>query len=201
LVVHQQWCFSARRIASMTGMIELLRKEHQDIEKLLLVLEEELSVFGRRERPDYEILQGIISYFQDYPDCCHHPKEDMIFEKLKERDPVVAATVGDLEVEHLDEAERLRRVADVIRKALSNQDVSRQTFENVMRDFIVHQRQHMIMEERVVFPASINCLYPGDWTEIDVKWNREKDSMFNVAMEEKCHSLRDRILQWQRERG
>jgi hemerythrin-like domain-containing protein len=185
----------------MTGMIELLRNEHRDIEKLLLVLEEELSVFGRRERPDYEIIQGIISYFQDYPDCCHHPKEDMIFEKLKTRDPDVAASIGDLEAEHLDEAGRLQRVADVIRKTLSNRDVSRPTFENVMRDFIVHQRQHMIMEERVLFPAAINRLYPEDWTEIGVNWNQEKDSMFNVAMEEKCHSLRDRILQWQREHG
>lgn len=185
----------------MIGLIELLHKEHRDIEKLLLVLEEELGVFGRGERPDYEIIQGIISYFQDYPDCCHHPKEDMIFEKLKARDPVVAASIGDLEAEHLGEARRLQRVADAIRKIVSNRDVSRQTFENVMRDFIVHQRQHLIMEERILFPAAIGRLYPGDWTEIDLKWNREKDSMFNVAMEEKCHSLRDRILHWQREHG
>ena len=26
-----------------------------------------------------------------------------------------------------------------------------------------------------------------------------KDSMFNVAMEEKCQSLRERVLQWRRE--
>jgi len=31
-------------------------------------------------RPDYEILQTIIQYFQDYPESCHHPKEEMIFE-------------------------------------------------------------------------------------------------------------------------
>jgi len=183
----------------MTGLIDLLRKEHRDIEKLLFVLEEELVVFGRRERPDYEIIQGIISYFQDYPDCCHHPKEDMIFAKLKARDPVAAASIGDLEIEHLDETRRLQRVADVIRKTLSHRDISREEFENVMRDFIVHLRQHMMMEERVLFPTAIKCLYPGDWTEVDLEWSREKDSMFNVAMEEKCHSLRDRILLWQRE--
>ena len=59
----------------MTRMIELLRDEHRDIEQLLKVLEDELKVFDCRERPDYEIIQAIIDYFQDYPDCCHHPKD------------------------------------------------------------------------------------------------------------------------------
>ena len=33
-------------------IIDLLRQEHRNIEKLLLVLEQELSVFDRGERPD-----------------------------------------------------------------------------------------------------------------------------------------------------
>ena len=70
----------------MTRIIESLREEHRNIEELLLVLEQELGVFDRNERPDYEIIKAVIGYFQDYPDCCHHPKEDMIFEKLKVRD-------------------------------------------------------------------------------------------------------------------
>ena len=53
----------------MTRMIELLRDEHRDIEQLLKVLEDEVKVFDRRERPDYEVIQAIIDYFQDYPDC------------------------------------------------------------------------------------------------------------------------------------
>ena len=36
-------------------VIEILRQEHRNIEKLLLVLERELSVFARGERPDYEV--------------------------------------------------------------------------------------------------------------------------------------------------
>jgi len=40
----------------MKRIIEVLHDEHRGIEKLLLVLEEELSVFARCERPDYEIV-------------------------------------------------------------------------------------------------------------------------------------------------
>jgi hemerythrin-like domain-containing protein len=183
----------------MTRMIELLRHEHRDIEQLLKVLEDEVKVFDRRERPDYEVIQAIISYFQDYPDCCHHPKEDMIFDKLKARDPPAAKRIGDVEAEHRQETDRLDRVARVVRNVLLDREIVRQTFSDVMRDFIDHQRTHMAMEERTLFPAAANALRSEDWREIDLKWNDKTESLFNVAMEEKLQSLRDRILRWGRE--
>ena len=183
----------------MTRMIELLRDEHGDIEQLLKVLEDELKVFNRRERPDYEIIRAVIDYFQDYPDCCHHPKEDMIFERLKARDPLAAKRIGDAEAEHRQETERLDRVAKVVRNVLLDRDILRETFSKVMRDFIDHQRGHMAMEERSLFPAAASALRPQDWQEIDSKWNDKTETLFNAAMEEKCYSLRDRILRWGRE--
>ena len=91
----------------MTYVVEVLR-QHRNIGKLLRVLERELSVFDRGDRPNYEAVLGVIDYFKDYPNSCHHPKEDIIFEKLKSRDPVTAANIGDLRAEHEGEARRLR---------------------------------------------------------------------------------------------
>jgi hemerythrin-like domain-containing protein len=65
---------------------------------LLRVLERELSVFDRGARPDYEVVLAVIDYFEDYPDTCHHPKEDMIVEKLRARDPVVEQSSGDYRI-------------------------------------------------------------------------------------------------------
>ena len=183
----------------MTRIIETLREEHRNIEELLLVLEQELSVFDRNEQPDYDIIQGVIRYFEDYPDCCHHPKEDMIFEKLQLRDSVAAESVGDLEVEHQNEGKRLRRVAQVVRSILTDHDILRQTFHNTMRDFIDLERKHMDMEERVLFSTAIHTLRPEDWAEIEAVWSEKQDSLFNAVMEERCQSLRERILQWERE--
>jgi hemerythrin-like domain-containing protein len=77
--------------------------------------------------------------------------------------------------------------------------VPRQTLEDIVRDFIEHERKHMKMEERVFFSAADSTLQPEDWAGIDARWIDWRDSMFNVAMEEKCQSLRDRILQWRRQ--
>jgi hemerythrin-like domain-containing protein len=126
----------------MAYIIEVLRQEHCNIESLLRVLERELSVFDRGDRPDYEVVRAIIDYFKDYPDSCHHPKEDMIVEKLKARDPVTGATIGDLEAQHR-EARRLRRVANAVEHVMGDQDLLRQAVGDIIRDFINHERQHM----------------------------------------------------------
>ena len=125
----------------MPKIIDILLDEHQNIEKLLLVLEHELEVFDRSGRPDYEILQSIIQYFQDYPESCHHPKEEMIFEKLKLRDPAAAKRFGDVEAEHALEARRLRSFAHAVDYILADQEFLRESFHLAVHNFIEHQRQ------------------------------------------------------------
>jgi hemerythrin-like domain-containing protein len=177
----------------MTDFIQVLRQEHRNIESLLCVLERELSVFDRGERPDYEIILA------DYPDSCHHPKEDMIIEKLKALDPVAAATCGDLEAEHQEGTKRLRRVAQAVERVLSDQDLLRQNVDNIIRDFINHERQHMAMEERVVFPAALNVLRPQDWADIALKLADRYDPFYQPGFEEKFNRVRRNILKMEEE--
>ena len=42
------------REGTMSYLIEVLRQEHCNIERLLCVLERELTVFDRGDRPNYE---------------------------------------------------------------------------------------------------------------------------------------------------
>jgi hemerythrin-like domain-containing protein len=183
----------------MSNIIQILLDEHRNIDTLLLVLEHELEVFDRSEEPDYEILQAVIEYFQDYPENCHHPKEDMVFEKLKMRDPAAAGRIGDVEDEHEIETARLRNFAEAVEEVLAGREFLRQTFHGVVRDFIEHQRQHMDKEERLLFPAALKSLRPEDWSEIDSRLNDMKDPLFNGVIETKFQALQRTILRWQRE--
>jgi hemerythrin-like domain-containing protein len=185
----------------MTYVVEVLREEHRNIEKLLRVLERELNVFGRGDRPNYEVLLGIIEYFKDYPDSCHHPKEDLIFEKFKSRDPNAAADIGDLRTEHEAGAIRLRRVAQAIERVLSDQDLVRQRVDAIIRDFIDGERQHMEMEERIFFPAALNALRPKDWAEIALKLADRRDPLNEPGLERKFGMLRRKILEIEAEAG
>ena len=179
----------------MTYVVELLHQEHRNIEKLLRVLEQELSVFNLGDRPNYEVVVWIIDYFKDYPDSCHHPKEDMIFDKLKSRDLAAAAKIGNLHAEHEEEATRLRRAAQAVEQILSDQDLVRQTVDEIIRDFIDHQRQHMKMEEQVFFPAALDALRPKDWADIALKLADRRDPLREPGLEQKFNMLRRKILE------
>ena len=183
----------------MSNIIQILLEEHRNIDKLLLVLERELDVFARSEEPDYEIFQAVIQYFQDYPENCHHPKEDMVFEKLKARDAAAADRVGDAEADHRVETLRLRRLVEAVEDILAGREFLRQTFHDVVHEFIAHQRQHMDKEERLLFPAAIKGLRPEDWADIDARLNDRKDPLFNGVIETKFQALQRTILRWEQE--
>jgi hemerythrin-like domain-containing protein len=183
----------------MPQIIDILLEEHRNIEKLLHVLEHELEIFDRGDRPDYEILQTIIQYFQDYPEDCHHPKEEMIFEKLKSRDSVAARRFGDVEAEHEVETRRLRSFAHVVDYILADQEFLREDFHIAVHDFIEHQRQHLKKEEHLLFPAAVKALQREDWAEIDARLDDRTDPLFDRVVEEKFHTLQATILRWEQE--
>ena len=183
----------------MSYIIEVLRQEHRNIESLLCVLERELSVFDRGDRPDYEVVRAVIDYLRDYPDACHHPKEDLIVEKLKVRDPVAAAAIGDLEAEHREGARRLHRVAQAVERVLSDRELLRQSVDDIIRDFIRHEREHMAMEESVVFPAALDMLRPEDWAGIACKLTDRQDPFHQPGFEQKFNMLRRNILEMEAE--
>jgi hemerythrin-like domain-containing protein len=180
-------------------IIERLSWEHRNIKKLLAILERELEVFDRGDRPDYEVIRAIISYFEVYPEIYHHPQEDLVFAKLKARDPAAAVKVGDLAGEHRKGTERLRRVAHAIDNVLADCEVLRQNVDTIVRDFIEHERGHMMMEDRDFFPAALKALEPHDWTELASAVSDHKDPLFSDVAEKRFDALRIHILQLEEE--
>src|SRR3974390_2868502 len=182
-----------------TKFIELLLEEHRNIKKLLHVLEQELDVFDHSDSPDYEILQAIIEYFQDYPESYHHPKEDMVFEKLKLRDPALAARIGDVEDEHEVETKRLQNFAQAVNDILAGREFLRKNFHDIVLNFIEHQRRHMDKEELLLFPAAVKALLAEDWAETDARLTDRPDPLFGADGPKKFHALQKTILRWERE--
>ena len=180
-------------------IIEHLSREHRNIEKLLAILERELQIFDRGERPDYEVIHAIISYFKVYPEIYHHPQEDLVFAKLRIRDPSAAAKVGDLAREHQKGAERLHRVTQAVDSALADHQILRQYVDTIVRDFIEHERHHIMKEDRDFFPAALKALEPQDWTEIASAMTAHEDPLFSDVAEEGFDMLRAHILRLEQE--
>ncbi len=180
-------------------VIERLSREHRNVEVLLSILEHELEIFDRSGRPDYEVIRAIISYFEVYTEVYHHPQEDLVLAKLEIRDPAAAKRVGNLALEHKKGAERLRRVAQAVDNVLADHEILRESVDNIIRDFIAHERRHITMEDRDFFPAALKALKPQDWTEIASTSGGRDDPLFSDAAEETFDAVRTRIFQLEEE--
>jgi hemerythrin-like domain-containing protein len=54
----------------------------------------------------------------------------------------------------------LGRVAHAVDSVLAGREVLQQDVATIVRDFIEHERRHIIMEDRYFFPAALKALEP-----------------------------------------
>jgi hemerythrin-like domain-containing protein len=182
----------------MHDIIAALRKEHSNITQLLDILDHQVAKFDRGEDPDYEIVESIVDYFQSFPDLYHHPKEDLVFRRLQQRDAAAAARVGDLQREHEDLAARTRAFASGVRAVLDEAQVPRQALRTWAREFIDGQREHMQREERLFFPAALRSLTAEDWADIKLRMTDHEDPLFGADVGRRYESLHRDIVAWAR---
>lgn len=183
----------------MSDVIAALRKEHANISQLLDILERQVAIFDRGGSPDYDIVEGVIDYFQSYPDLYHHPKEDLVFQKLQMRDPAAVERIGDLRKEHEELACRTRDFAAGVRAVLDEAQVARESFGQWARRFIDLQKDHMNREERFFFPSAHEALTAEDWADIAARASDQEDPLFGTEVGNRYEALRRDILQWEQE--
>lgn len=183
----------------MPTVIEALEDEHRGIARLLDALEHQIGFFARGGDPDYDVIRGVAEYFLDFPDRCHHPKEDAVFLQLKAVRPQAAAAIGDLQGEHRRVHERVVRFRETLSVLLGGADIARADIVDAAKDFIEAERRHMLMEELHFFPLAEHLLTQADWTKIEGDLTQEMDPLFGGKIEERFRKLRERLFAWERE--
>ncbi|UCH75368.1 MAG: hemerythrin domain-containing protein [Rhodospirillales bacterium] len=177
----------------MSEALQRLNREHADFSKLLDLLDRELAVFASGERPDYDLIGAVIDYCLEYPDAVHHPKEDLIYGRLKSRDAELAKVVGDLEEEHRQIGAMTRELAEAMRHVLAEELVDRHAVHELTRRFVQRYRHHIALEEGRVFPAAEKVLSADDWAAIDARLEHRDDPLFGDAVVDRFRALRANI--------
>ena len=183
----------------MSEVIRVLRREHANMTSLVKTLEWQIAEFERGGTPDYDLIRSALDYFLSFPELYHHPKEDMVYARLRERDPEAARRVGDLRREHEALAARSREFAAGVMAVIDEAQVPRQSLVRWGRAFIDLQVAHMCMEEEVFFPAALEGLSEADWRSLEAEMTREEDPLFGEHVGGRFETLRRSILKWQTE--
>jgi hemerythrin-like domain-containing protein len=177
----------------MSDSIALWHAEHANFATLLDLLEGQLDVFHKGESPDYELMLDIMFYMTHYPDVLHHPKEDLAFARIKEREVNARPIVDELTEQHA----RLKEFGDALVRALDdivNGSIkSREHVETPGRAYVADFRSHMQREETAILPLAAKLLRDKDWAAIDAAIRHIDDPLFGKNGEERYAALRRQI--------
>lgn len=181
----------------MSTTMKVLRSEHASIGFLLGLLERQLDLIEKTGRPDIKLITEITDYFRCFPDMHHHPKEDLVLRRLRERAAGLDHHLEELEAEHAELSDELHEFSRTVAALLVDPSpITRAEFLQAARHFIAEERQHMVFEERFFFPAAERWLTEEDWAEIDEAVSQFVDPLVAPDSGLRFFFLRDRIQQW-----
>ncbi|NQU60372.1 MAG: hemerythrin domain-containing protein [Rhodospirillales bacterium] len=180
----------------MTKILEDLLQDHRNLARLWDLLGRELNVFKEGGLPDYALVESILDYCINYPDLCHHPKENLIFEKIRERDPAAVGAIGDLKKEHDKLVALTWRFSTAVSNVIDDEQLPRDWFMDVANNFLSFSRNHMQMEEVLFFPAARKTLTDEDWKDLEETVENVEDPLFGKQKQEKYQGLYQEIMDW-----
>jgi hemerythrin-like domain-containing protein len=177
----------------MSDPVSLWHAEHVNFAALLDLLELQLDRFHRGEAPDYELMLDIMFYMTHYPDVAHHPREDLAFARIAERNAALRPTVERLSEQH----SALKRDGNALVIALDDivngSITSREHVETPGRAYVAAFRRHMDIEEAEVLPLARKLLDRDDWVAIERAIRELDDPVFGKSSDQRYAALRRQI--------
>ena len=165
---------------SRPTVMETLRQEHAKLTMMLDLLENQVAILRQGEAVEFASMGGIVDYFLTYPDLVHHPKEDVLFHRLRKVDPAAAIKVERLPSGHEELGLLARRVARAMADhLLQGTAETRLWYVSLSQDFIYMNRRHMAAEEQLFFPEALRVLSEADWVAVDRKICGRDDPLFD----------------------
>jgi len=174
-------------------IIATLHHDHINVAEVARVARAELRLLEAGEAADYALLEDIMCYVTGYPDTHHHPTEDIVFERLKERAPDAAGEVDALLAEHEELIARGRRFLDSIRSVVGEAFVLREDLLRHGHDYLSLLERHMDTEEGRLFPRATKALTDEDWAYLTERIEQRPDPLFGPALDEDYRRLWQRI--------
>ena len=183
----------------MPRLLDDLRRDHAAMADVLCCLDRQTGRLEADAPVDFDVIRAALDYFEGFPAQCHHPKEDLVFARLVERDRLSAWIVGDLQAAHRQQAENLGAFATAIRAVMLEAELPRAQIAGWARNFIALQRRHMAMEQANFFPAAERSLSSADWHALEQIVPGGAESLHGSAAERRYDALRLTILAWDEE--
>lgn len=185
--------FRQRTSLAVSNVVMLLQVDHSNITRLLDLIRQQAANMARHGPVNYPLLKSIFAYLLSYPDQCHHPKEDLLYRKLKIRHPEMTDSLNDLVGEHEKLAHSTTDLVRAIDESQFDPPTPNERLADQLMSYLDAYRRHMLMEDLHFFPAALQLLCRDDFEEIDFTLFDKPDPLFDVECEERYAELRNEI--------
>lgn len=177
----------------MHDFIALWHADHVNFEKLLDLLEDQLELFHAGGSPEYGLMLDVMYYMTHYPDVSHHPKEDLVFARIKAREEGAGPIVDELSKQHASLRESGQELVRNLDDIVNGSVVSRERVEAAARAYVGQFRNHMRVEEAEILPLAARLLGASDWVSVETAIRNIEDPLFGAESEQRYAALRRQI--------
>ena len=177
----------------MSDSIALWHAEHRHFTRLLDLLERQVAAFHADDQPNFELMLDVVSYLRYFPDRYHHPREDVAFARLVERDPQMKSAIDRLLQEHRVIAAAGAELLAYLEQVLDDVVVERARVEAAAATYLVYYRRHLALEDRDIVPRAEQLLTPQDWEAVMAAVPHGPDPLFGEDFDARYRELRRQI--------
>jgi hemerythrin-like domain-containing protein len=183
---------AARADRSQPEPLVTWHADHRNFARLLDLIEQQVDAFHAGKRPDYELMRSIVYYLRHYPDCFHHPRENVAFARLAKRDATMQLTVARRVQEHAVIAAAGEDLLKCLERIIVGVVTERSVLEAAAATYLIYYRHHLAAEEKEVIPRAVEVLTSADWAAV-AAIPTEPDPLFGGNFDLRYQELRRQI--------
>jgi hemerythrin-like domain-containing protein len=176
-------------LADAPGIMVSLNAEHRHIASLLDALGRQSDGLLPGREADLSMVRDIVGYLNDFPDAYHHPREDLLFGILGQRDATAHEVIGRLREGHLEIYRRSRELLDLLDGGSLADDAGRRRLKYLCDRYIGFYRDHIDLEEGSLFPRATEKLRRDDWAAVNAGSRQVDDPLFGERVRKEYRRL------------
>ena len=165
----------------MTQLLDRLSRDHRHLSRLLNLFDDLLDRFHEGNEPDLDLLSEMLDYMESYADQVHHPREELIFDRLRARVNETHPVLDVLTKQHVLLSQMNKRFRQSLEGIIHEEVLRRDEVELQGREYVKVLRAHLTMEEAEAFPLALERLGTSDWDELMSEVPSTDDPVFGDA--------------------
>jgi hemerythrin-like domain-containing protein len=177
-----------------SSIIDTLHREHANMRSVLMLIRQELDKLEGEDEPNFVLLANALYYMRKFPSIMHHPKEDLIFERLSVADGGYKAEVDRVRRQHEDIYGLEEWLIELALNTPKRDTSGRKRMLEFGHHYLQTQREHSEAEELTLFPRALQVLGPKDWAAVEQTSKKLEDPLFGEHSGERYQLLYDHIM-------